>query len=150
MKAIKLNIDGMVHSADVDEGEPLLWVLRDRLHLTGTKYGCGAGLCGACTVIIDGQAVRSCGMPASDAVGRQIKTIANTTDPVIQSVKEAWVNNQVPQCGYCQPGFIMSVAAEIAANPSAKSDAVLGGVTNLCRCGTYGRVSAAVKSLVGE
>ena len=142
----KLNINGKIHSVDVDPEMPLLWVLRDVLDMTGTKFGCGRALCGACTVHLDGQATRSCVLPVSAAVGRKITTIEAIGDtPVGKAVQSAWIAHDVPQCGYCQSGQIMSAVSLLAKNKSptdADIDAAMSG--NICRCGTYSRIRAAI------
>ena len=147
----KLHVNGRQHPVDIDPGTPILWALRDSLGLTGTKFGCGAALCGACTVHIDGQAVRSCVTPIAAASGKKIVTIESVTagaDPVGAAVHAAWVKHDVAQCGYCQSGQIMSATAFIKSLPRGKQpsadeiDAAMAG--NLCRCGTYARIRAAV------
>jgi len=144
---ITLNINGRDLQVDADPATPLLWALRDNLNLTGTKFGCGAALCGACTVHLDGQPVRACITPII-SVGRQtITTIeAMAGDPVGSAVQAAWVRHDVPQCGYCQSGQIMSATALLRAN-QAPSDADIDGAMsgNICRCGTYQRIRAAIK-----
>ncbi len=146
-----LHVNGRAHAIDVDPGTPILWALRDTLGLTGTKFGCGAALCGACTVLLDGQAIRSCLTPISAAEGKKITTIEAATDgsdPVGSAVQAAWVKHDVAQCGYCQSGQIMSATAFLKALPrgaqpsSAQIDAAMAG--NLCRCGTYARIRAAI------
>jgi isoquinoline 1-oxidoreductase subunit alpha len=143
---ITLNINGKQLTTDVAEDTPLLWVLRDSLDMTGTKFGCGMALCGACTVHIDGQATRSCSLPVSSAVGKQISTIENVAaEPVGKAVQEAWIAESVPQCGYCQSGQIMSATALLQQNrkpTDADIDAAMTG--NICRCGTYLRIRAAI------
>ena len=142
---MKLNINGKERNVDAPDDMPLLWVLRDVLHLTGTKYGCGESLCGACTVHVDGKAVRSCTLTASAAVGKKITTIEQVATDPSHPVLRAWAELDVVQCGYCQPGQIMSAAALIAekARPTpAEIDEALKG--NICRCGTYERIKAAV------
>jgi isoquinoline 1-oxidoreductase alpha subunit len=143
----KLNINGKTVSVDAAEDTPLLWVLRDELGMTGTKYGCGMALCGACTVHVDGAPVRSCSMPLSAAAGKRIATIeAIGAGKVGGALQDAWAALDVPQCGYCQSGQIMSAAALLAAKKSptdAHIDAAMSG--NVCRCGTYGRIRAAIK-----
>jgi isoquinoline 1-oxidoreductase subunit alpha len=143
---IKLDINGSIHAVDVDPQMPLLWVLRDVLDMTGTKFGCGKALCGACTVHVDGQAMRSCVLPAAAAAGRKITTIeAVGRTPVGRAVQQAWVALDVPQCGYCQSGQIMSAASLLARTkrPSdAEIDAAMDG--NICRCGVYSRIRAAI------
>jgi isoquinoline 1-oxidoreductase alpha subunit len=144
---ITLKINGKSHSIDVPSDMPVLWVLRDVLGMTGTKFGCGMALCGACTVQLDGQAIRSCVTPVSAAAGKAITTIeAIGATPVGKKVQQAWIALDVPQCGYCQSGQIMSASALLARNASptdADIDAAMAG--NICRCGTYGRVRAAIK-----
>ena len=144
---LALNINGRDVQVDADPATPILWTLRDHLDMTGTKFGCGAALCGACTVHLDGQAVRACVTPASTAVGHRITTIeAMATDTVGQAVQAAWVRHDVPQCGYCQSGQVMSATALLRANkkPSdADIDNAMSG--NICRCGTYQRIRAAIK-----
>ena len=142
---IQLSVNGKAHAVDVDPDTPLLWVLRDHLHLTGTKFGCGQALCGACTVHIDGQAARSCATPVAAAAGREITTIERLADEVAQAVQTAWQKLDVVQCGYCQSGQIMTTVALLAENPkpsNADIDGALAG--NICRCATYHRIRAAV------
>lgn len=145
---MKFSVNGAAVEVDVEDDMPLLWILRDELGLTGTKYGCGVASCGACTVLMDGEAVRSCQTPAAMLEGAEIKTIEGLGSPeALHAVQEAWIEHQVAQCGYCQSGQIISAAALLAANPSPTDtdidDAMSG---NLCRCGTYPRIRAAVKS----
>lgn len=143
---MKLRINGTEHELDAPAEMPLLWVLRDRLDLTGTKYGCGVGLCGACTVHLDGAAVRSCSVPVAEAEGREITTIEGATGPVADAVRAAWIEADVVQCGYCQPGQIMTAIALLREAPRPDPDGVqeaMNGV--LCRCGTYLRVLDAVR-----
>lgn len=143
----KLNVNGQTRSLDVDPSTPVLWALRDNLGLTGTKYGCGMAQCGACTVHIDGEAVRSCVTPVSAAQDRRIHTIeAMADDRVGRAVQAAWVRHDVAQCGYCQSGQVMSATALLRRNPrpdDAQIDAAMAG--NVCRCGTYQRIRAAIK-----
>lgn len=145
---MKLNVNGKEHDVDVEADMPLLWVLRDELRLTGTKYGCGIAQCGACTVHMDGLAVRSCQVEAADADGAEITTIEGLGTPAaLHAVQEAWVEHQVAQCGYCQSGQIMQAASLLDQNPDPTDediDIVMSG--NLCRCGTYPRIRAAVKT----
>lgn len=145
---MKLTINGETHSVDADPTMPLLWALRDLLDMTGTKFGCGAGLCGACTVHLDGQAVRSCVTPLAAAEGKPITTIEGLSEDGSHPVQQAWTKHQVPQCGYCQPGQIMQAAALLADNPSPDSDAIDEAMRgNICRCGTYPRIKAAILDL---
>jgi aerobic-type carbon monoxide dehydrogenase small subunit (CoxS/CutS family) len=142
---IALNVNGNAQQVDVEPDTPLLWVLRDALDLTGTKYGCGIAQCGACTVHLDGQPVRACVTPTSAARGRRVTTIEGLDPKGEHPLQKAWVEAQVPQCGYCQSGQIMSAAALLAAKPNptdADIDSALAG--NICRCGTYQRIRAAV------
>ncbi len=147
-----LKVNGTDHSADVDGGMPLLWVLRDVLGMTGTKFGCGIAQCGACTVHIDGKAVRSCVLPVSAVGTRAVTTIEGVgATPIGASIQKAWLDLEVVQCGYCQPGQIMSAAALIGATPhpdDSDIDAAMAG--NICRCGTYVRIRAAIKSAAGN
>ncbi|NNM61553.1 MAG: (2Fe-2S)-binding protein [Steroidobacteraceae bacterium] len=143
---ISLTINGVEHALDVDPTTPLLWVLRDALNMTGTKFGCGKALCGACTVHVDGAALRSCALPVAAAVGRKITTIeAIGKTAVGKAVQEAWLALDVPQCGYCQSGQIMSAAALLSQTKrptDAQIDAAMSG--NICRCGIYSRIRAAI------
>ena len=140
-----LNVNGNLLQADVPDETPLLWVLRDYLGLTGTKFGCGIALCGACTVHVDGRAVRSCSFPLSAAVGHAITTIEGIgATPIGAKLQAAWVSAQVPQCGYCQSGMIMAAAGLLNAAPSPSDEDISQGITNICRCGTYTRVRAAI------
>jgi isoquinoline 1-oxidoreductase alpha subunit len=145
--AISLNVNGKAVSVDVDPSTPILWALRDNLNLTGTKFGCGMALCGACTVHMDGVAIRSCVTSISAVAGKRITTIeAQATDPIGKAVIEAWVKHDVAQCGYCQSGQVMSAAALLRTNKKptdADIDAAMAG--NVCRCGTYQRIRAAIK-----
>ena len=138
-------INGQARNVDVDGNMPLLWFLRDTLELTGTKYGCGMGLCGACTVHLDGKAIRSCVTPVSQVVGKQITTIEGLSPDGTHPLQIAWVKNGVPQCGYCQPGQIMSAADLLARNPSPTVDEINTAMQgNICRCGTYTRIRKAI------
>jgi isoquinoline 1-oxidoreductase alpha subunit len=148
---MQLNVNGTVRDVDAPEDMPLLWVLRDVLGLTGTKFGCGMAQCGACTVHLDGQATRSCVLPVSAVAGRMVTTIEGLSPDGSHPVQKAWVDADVVQCGYCQPGQIMSAAALIAHNPNpsdADIDAALAG--NICRCGTYQRVREAVRNAAAQ
>ena len=146
----KLKINGAFHEVDVEADTPLLWVLRDTLGLTGTKYGCGIAQCGACTVLIDGQAVRSCQMPV-DSIGASIITTieAIEQDAVGRKVVEAWVAEQAPQCGYCQSGQVMAATALLKQTPKPTDADIQDAMTNLCRCGTYNRIAAAIHHAAG-
>lgn len=149
---MKFTVNGVPREVDVEGDMPLLWILRDELGLTGTKYGCGIAQCGVCTVHLDGQAVRSCQVQAADLEGAEITTIEGLGTPQsLHAVQEAWIEHQVAQCGYCQSGQIMQAAAMLDLNPApddATIDAVMSG--NLCRCGTYPRIRAAVKSAAAK
>jgi isoquinoline 1-oxidoreductase alpha subunit len=142
---ISLSVNGQTHELDVEPETPLLWVLREQLGLTGTKFGCGIGACGACTVHVGGSAVRSCSFPVSAAQGLHITTIEGLSSDRSHPLQKAWIAEQVPQCGYCQSGMIMAAAA-LLANTPAPSDAQIGqAMTNICRCGTYHRVKRAIR-----
>ena len=149
---ISLNVNGKSVQVDTDDDTPLLWVLRDHLDMTGTKFGCGMALCGACTVHIDGEPARSCVMPVSAVVGKAITTVEHIgATPAGRAVQAAWVAENVPQCGYCQSGQVMAAAALIAANPApsdADIDAAMAG--NICRCATYPRIRAAIHRAAKE
>lgn len=148
---MKLSVNGEPHELDVDPETPLLWVLRDRLGLTGTKYGCGAALCGACTVHIDGRAVRSCVTPVSRAADKAVTTIEGLSPDGSHPLQRAWVRHSVPQCGFCQAGQIMTAAALLDEVPSPSETQVEQALAgNLCRCGTYLRIRAAVLDAAGE
>ncbi len=147
---MELNINGKATQADADPNMPLLWLLRDVLNLTGTKFGCGIAACGACTVHVDGQAVRSCVTPASAAAGKQLRTIeslGSTEKP--HPVQVAWIAEQVPQCGYCQSGMLMAAAALLEKNPKPSDADIDAAMTNICRCGTYQRVRKAIHRAAG-
>ena len=142
---IDLKVNGTRQSVDVDPATPLLWVLRDTLGLTGTKFGCGMAQCGACTVHLDGQAVRSCVKRVADAAGKEITTIEGIASPVAKSLQSAWVDLDVPQCGYCQSGQIMSAAVLLSENKNPTDSDIDEAMTgNICRCGTYIRIRAAI------
>ncbi|MGE0260570.1 MAG: (2Fe-2S)-binding protein [Alphaproteobacteria bacterium] len=142
---VSLNINGKVHQVDVDPRTPLLWVLRDAVGLTGTKYGCGIAQCGACTVHIDGAATRSCSVPVSSVGAKKVTTIEGlASDGRLHKVQQAWIDNDVPQCGYCQSGLIMAVAALLAEKPQPNDADIDGAITNICRCGTYQQVREAI------
>ncbi len=144
---ITLNINGKDMQVDADPSTPILWALRDNLNMTGTKFGCGAALCGACTVHMGGQAIRSCVTPISAAVGQKITTIeAMAADHVGKAVQAAWVKHDVPQCGYCQSGQVMSATALLQSNKTPTDADIDGAMSgNICRCGTYQRIRAAIK-----
>jgi len=143
---IRFSINAREVSLDVADDTPLLWVLRDHLGLTGTKFGCGAGLCGACTVHLDGQPIRSCLIPVSGVAGRSVTTIEGLGADGLHALQQAWIDEQVPQCGYCQSGQLMSAAALLAARPDPSDDEIAQSMSgNLCRCGTYGRIRRAIR-----
>lgn len=143
--AITTTVNGTAQSLDVEPDMPLLWALREQLGLTGTKFGCGIAACGACTVHLDGRAVRSCVLPVSAAEGKQVTTIEGLAQGgVLHAVQQAWVAHQVPQCGYCQSGMIMAVAGLLAQSPAPTTDEIDERLTNICRCGTFVRVRAAI------
>jgi len=146
---IKLNVNGRVHDLDVEAEMPLLWALRDVLNLTGTKYGCGIAQCGACTVLVDGQPVRSCVTPAASLAGKKIVTIEGLGQRGLNRVQKAWIEYDVPQCGYCQAGMIMSATALLAKIPKPTDADIDAGMANLCRCGTYARVRTAIHAAAG-
>lgn len=142
---VKLNVNGTEHEVDVDTSTPLLWVIREQIGLTGTKYGCGIAVCGACTVHLDGSPVRSCVIPVRAAEGKRITTIEGLADgDALHRVQQAWIDHEVPQCGYCQTGMIMTVAALLEEKPNPTDADIDARVTNLCRCGTYKEVRKAV------
>ena len=141
----KLKINGKLIDIDVDDSTPLLWVLREQLELTGTKYGCGIGLCGSCTVHVDGKAMRSCTIPVSSLnESQEIVTIEGLSSDSSHPVQQAWKELDVPQCGYCQPGMIMSAAALLNENPNPSDEDINAKVTNICRCGTFNRVRKGI------
>ena len=151
MSVIHLVINNQPHEVEIAPDTPLLWVLRDKLNMTGTKYGCGMGLCGACTVHLDGEAVRSCQTPISSVGAKKITTIEGLSADNSHPVQRAWIAEQVPQCGYCQSGQVMSAAALLAKTPrptDAQIDDAMGG--NLCRCGMYQRIRRAIHRAAGE
>jgi len=147
---MQLIINGQTKDVDVEAGMPLLWVLRDVLNLTGTKFGCGISACGACTVLVDGVATRSCSTPASAVAGASITTIEAQTvsGTLLDKVQQAWIAHQVPQCGYCQSGQIMAAVALLSENQAPADADIDAAMSNICRCGTYGRIRAAIHSLV--
>ena len=145
--AVELHVNGVRHQLDVESEMPLLWVLRDELGLTGTKFGCGVSSCGACTVHVDGTAERSCTLPVADVNGAHITTIEGLGADEAHPVQIAWIEKQVPQCGYCQSGMIMAVSALLEENPSPSRAELDEAVTNICRCGSYQRIHEAVDGL---
>ena len=140
----ELTINEKPHRVDVEGEMPLLWVLRDILDMTGTKFGCGAGLCGACTVHLDGEATRSCITPVTEVGARKVTTIEGLSLDRSHPVQRAWIAEQTPQCGYCQSGMIMSAAALVEAHPQPTDEQIDEAITNICRCGTYSRIRAAI------
>ncbi len=147
---INLTINGKSHKVDVEPDTPLLWVIRDTIGMTGTKYGCGIAQCGACTVHIDDVATRSCGLAVSDAAGKKITTIEGLAqNGVLTKVQKAWVDLDVPQCGYCQSGMIMAVSALLKEKPKPTDADIDKAITNICRCGTFQQVRAAIHAAVG-
>lgn len=154
----KFVINGVAQELDIEADMPLLWAIRDELGLTGTKFGCGIAACGACTVHVNGTAVRSCVTPVSAVEGQEITTIeglatavagteTSSTSGAITAVQQAWIDHQVPQCGYCQSGMIMAVSSFLASNPNPSDAEIDNGITNICRCGSYPRVRKAIKAL---
>jgi isoquinoline 1-oxidoreductase alpha subunit len=142
---LTIKVNGNSHSVETDNDTPLLWVLRDTLGLTGTKFGCGIAQCGACTVHIDGAATRSCSLAVSDAVGKQITTIEGLAqNGILNRVQKAWLDGDVPQCGYCQSGMIMAAAALLKNKPKPTDADIDDAITNICRCGTFQQVRAAI------
>ena len=151
MASITLIVNGEEHTVDASPDTPLLWVLRDSLGLTGTKYGCGQGLCGACTVHVDGEATRSCIVPVSEVAGRQITTIEGLSPDGGHPLQQAWLAENVVQCGYCQSGQIMAAAALLAESPKPTDEEINAAMAgNLCRCGTYQRIRRAIHSAAGQ
>jgi isoquinoline 1-oxidoreductase subunit alpha len=147
MANLAINVNGKNHNVDVDPATPLLWVLRDHLHLLGTKYGCGIATCGACTIHIDGSATRSCSVPIGNLSGKKIVTIEGLSEDGDHPVQKAWMEHDVPQCGYCQAGQIMNAVSFLKDNPKPSDEDIdLAMNGNLCRCGTYTRIKAAIKT----
>lgn len=143
----QLTVNGTQHNLDVDPQTPLLWVLRDHLGLTGAKYGCGIGACGACTVLVEGQPLRSCVMPVAGVVGKNIETVEGlAVDGKLTKVQQAWVENQAPQCGYCQSGMVMAATALLRDKPQPTDADIDAAITNICRCGSFQEVRAAIHS----
>jgi isoquinoline 1-oxidoreductase subunit alpha len=147
---IRLNVNGVVHDLDVEPDAPLLWVIRDELNLTGTKFGCGVAACGACTVHVNGKATRSCVVPVGSVSDAQIITIEGLGASAPTAVQQAWIEHQVPQCGYCQSGMIMAVSALLDSNPAPTDEQLAAAITNICRCGTFPRIRAAVRDLAAR
>jgi isoquinoline 1-oxidoreductase alpha subunit len=144
---IDFKLNGKPTSIDVDPATPLLWVVRDDLKLTATKFGCGMAMCGACTLHIDGEAVRSCSVPVETIAGKNIITLEGLSESEanLHPIQQAWMEEQVPQCGYCQSGFMMAAAKLIKENPNPTDDDIINGITNICRCGTHPRIIKAIK-----
>lgn len=152
----KFKVNGVEHELDIEPEMPLLWAIRDELGMTGTKFGCGIASCGACTVHVNGSAVRSCVLPVSAIEGQDITTIeglayaadgSTASAPDLSAVQQAWIDHQVPQCGYCQSGMIMAVSSLLASNPNPSDADIDAGITNVCRCGSYPRIRKAIRSL---
>ncbi|HJW11185.1 MAG TPA: (2Fe-2S)-binding protein [Albitalea sp.] len=146
---LTVKINDVQRQLNVEPEMPLLWVLRDELGLTGTKFGCGIAACGACTVEVDGAALRSCVMPVAAVEGKSVHTIEGPPDAIVQRLQAAWIAHQVPQCGYCQSGMIMAAAALLRRTPTPSDADIDAAMTNICRCGTYQRVRAAIHSAAG-
>ena len=146
---ISLTINGKSHELDVEPDMPLLWVLRDELGMTGTKFGCGVAACGACTVHVNGEAMRTCTLPVEAVADAEITTIEglNSGGPDLTVLQQAWVDHQVPQCGYCQSGMLMAVSSLLSENSNPSDDEIDAAITNICRCGPYPRIRAAIRSL---
>jgi aerobic-type carbon monoxide dehydrogenase small subunit (CoxS/CutS family) len=147
---IEFRINGKTVSVDAEPETPLLWVVREQLGLTGTKFGCGIAACGACTLHVDGMAVRSCSFPVSAVVGKDVTTIEGLSNDRSHPLQKAWIQYQVPQCGYCQSGMLMSAAALLAANPKPTDTDIDAAMTNICRCGTYVRIREAIKTVAAN
>jgi isoquinoline 1-oxidoreductase alpha subunit len=147
---ITIVVNGARHDLDVPPDMPLLWVIRDELGLTGTKFGCGVSQCGCCTVHVDGEATRSCVMPVSQVVGKQVHTIESLSADNSTAIQKAWIAEQVPQCGYCQSGQIMAAAAFLHKNANPSDAQISDEITNICRCGTYDRIRSAIHRAARE
>ena len=147
---LTVTVNGRTRSVDVEPEMPLLWVLRVHLNLPGAKYGCGVAVCGACTVLVDGEPVRSCALPVSAAVGKKIVTVEGLSEKGLHRIQNAWIEHEVPQCGYCQTGMIMSAVALLAKHPKPTDADIDATMTNLCRCGTYARVKQAIHALAED
>lgn len=142
--SVEFSLNGRSASLQSPPDSPLLWALRDEKNLVGVKFGCGAGLCGACTVLIDGQQARACMTNVADVAGKSVTTIEGLSGDVAKAVAEGWIRAQAPQCGYCQPGFVIAATSVISADPAQSAEQALSQITNLCRCGTYDAIRAAV------
>jgi isoquinoline 1-oxidoreductase alpha subunit len=149
MTTVDFKVNGAAHSVDADPSTPLLWVLRDHLGLTGTKYGCGVAQCGACTVHLNGEAIRSCQVPLDGLAGAEVVTIEGLAERGGETLQRLWAELNVPQCGYCQAGMLMAAADLLKKNPKPGDAEIDAAMTNICRCGTYGRVRAAIKRAAG-
>ncbi|MBV8977476.1 MAG: (2Fe-2S)-binding protein [Alphaproteobacteria bacterium] len=147
---VSLKVNGAVHEIEVEDETPLLWVIRDEIGLTGTKFGCGIAQCGACTVHINGEAQRSCVIPVGSLQDAEITTIEGLSTSGLTHVQQAWIDHQVPQCGYCQSGMIMAISALLAENGDPTDEELAAAITNICRCGTYPRIRAAVRALASR
>lgn len=146
--AITITVNGQTHSLDIEPDTPLLWTIRETLGLTGTKFGCGIAACGACTVSLNGRAVRSCQLPVSAAEGKEVITIEGLArEGALHPVQQAWITYQVPQCGYCQSGMIMAVATFLEQHPQPSDEDIDASITNICRCGTFARVRRAIHAI---
>ena len=141
---LNINVNGKQLEVDAEEDTPLLWVLRDQLNMTGTKFGCGVGVCGACSVHVDGVVTRSCQLPVGDLAGAEVTTIENLGGDQQHALQKAWIELQVPQCGYCQSGQLMAAASLLAENPQPTDEDIDAAMTNICRCATYPRIRAAI------
>jgi len=150
MSIFQLRVNGRQHTVNVDGNMPLLWALRDILGLKGTKFGCGVAQCGACTVLVNGEPVRSCVTPAASVSGKKVVTIEGLARPGLTRVQKTWIEMGVPQCGYCQAGMMMAATALLAAKPKPTDADIDAAMTNLCRCGTYARVREAIHAVAGE
>jgi len=148
--AFNIKVNGAGHSVDVDGDTPLLWALRDSLHLMGTKFGCGISACGACTVLVDGEAVRSCTLSIADVGDAEVVSIEGLESVGMSALQDAWVEEDVPQCGYCQSGQIMAAAALLSQNDKPNDADIDATMTNICRCGTYSRIKKAINRVVAE
>jgi isoquinoline 1-oxidoreductase subunit alpha len=147
---ITLKVNGIAHDLDIEDEAPLLWVIRDEIGLKGTKFGCGIAQCGACTVHVNGKAQRSCVTPVGAVKDAEITTIEGLSAGGLTPVQQAWIDHQVPQCGYCQSGMIMAISALLAKTPHPSDDKLAQAITNICRCGTYPRIRAAVRALATQ